>query len=227
MKKTVKGDSVFSMRPPRPIPASSSESVSRLASTSKRATTSSSPSMALHFESSAPKTPPNGNLALVLPVEGSPTGSLHAGSDFDMDETMQEVEEIQSQCNRIREICRIRSCSSDRNIGKIRSNRALPPVDSNERLEKIRNRSTSGQSRHRALPEHENDLVTGQSELQRPAIKLHSARKRPLGDLNFQPSSNLAASILPKVFRKRTVSPATTVSKENRLRVTRVLHGLP
>lgn len=228
-RKSVKG-LVASLRPPRPFHALLSEPASRLASTSKHTPNSYSPCIPLQFEPSLPsdKFPQNCNLPLVLPREGSPTGSLHDRSDEEMEAVMRDVEEVGVNCDQRREGFRVRSCSSDRNLGtRVKSGRVLPPVSSNEALRKERNRSSSGARRHRALTEDENDFIPVSYPAQKPPKSLFP-RKSPLSEVNLQPSQheNHHSGLLPKVFRKRTLSPST-VPKENRLRVTRMLQGLP
>ena len=229
-RKSVRGDLVASLRPPRPFHAHISEPASRLASTSKHTPNSYSPCIPLQSEPSlsAGKSPQNSNLQLVLPRAGSPTGSLHDRSDEEMETAMRDVEVVGVDCDQRREGFRVRSCSSDRNLGpRVKSGRVLPPVSSNEALGKGRNRSSSGARRHRALTDDDNDLIPANPPVPRPPKSLFP-RKSPLSEVNLQPSQheNHHSGLLPKVFRKRTLSPSS-IPKENRLRVTRMLQGLP
>ena len=204
-----------------------SESGSRLASTSKHTPSSySSPCVPQYLEptQSLGKSQRNSDLQLVLPIENSPTDSLYDASDEEMEAVIREVEGIAGDCDKMREGYRVRGCSSDRNLGiRVKSSRALPPVISNDGLGKVRNRSSSGVRRHPPLTEDENDPFPSNH----PARPPKNPRKSPLSELNLpsQPG-NHNSGLLPKVFRKRTLSPPT-VHKENRLRVTRMLQGLP
>jgi hypothetical protein len=228
-RKSVKSDLLTSMRPPRPFHAPMSESGSRLASTSKHTPSCdsySSPCVPQYLEpiQSFGKSQRNSDLQLVFPKENSPTDSLYDASDEEMEAAIREVEGIAGDCDKMREGFRIRGCSSDRNLGnRVKSGRALPPVNSNEGLGKVRNRSSSGVRRHPPLTEDANDPIL--SSL--PVRPHKNPRKSPLSELNLpsQPGNHISG-LLPKVFRKRTLSPPT-VHKENRLRVTRMLQGVP